>query len=335
YKTKSSAKISTATLPTAISKGGKSAAKRININGLKESPCKRPWTEISGLCRRMAFAKLSRTKKLLLSSLGFAAGGTLFAFNSVSAEELVLHPPKLPWSHNGPLDAFDHASIRRGYAVYKNVCSACHSMKYIYYRHLVGVIFTEEEAKAEAAEIQVQDGPDDEGKMYMRPGRLVDRLPSPYPNDKAARFANNGALPPDLTLINMAREGNEDYIFALLTGYCDPPAGVTLGEGQYFNPYFPGGAIGMAKALYNEIIEYEDGTPATTSQLAKDVSTYLAWSSQVEHDARKRMLVKVVVVGFAMWAFWWWYKRFKWSTVKSRKLIYQPVSKRPTTAAQP
>lgn len=125
-------------------------------------------------------------------------------------------------------------------------------MKYLAYRNLIGVTHTEEEAKAEAEEIQVTDGPDDEGNFFQRPGKLADRFPRPYANDEAARAANNGALPPDLTYIVAARHGGEDYIFSLLTGYCEPPGGISIREGLHYNPYFPGGAIGMAQALYNE-----------------------------------------------------------------------------------
>lgn len=145
------------------------------------------------------------------------------------------------------------SSIRRGYEVYKNVCAACHSMKYIAYRNLVGVSHTEAEAKAEAEEQQFRDGPDDQGNYFMRPGKLSDYFPSPYPNEEAARAANNGAYPPDLSYIVSARHGGEDYIFALLTGYVDAPAGVVLRDGQYYNPYFAGGAISMAQALYDGV----------------------------------------------------------------------------------
>ena len=126
-------------------------------------------------------------------------------------------------------------------------------MKYLCFRHLVGVSHTEEEAKAEAEGIMVTDGPDDTGAFFQRPGKLADHFSSPYPNDEAARAANNGALPPDLSYITSARHGGEDYVLSLLTGYCDAPAGITLRDGLYYNPYFPGGAIGMAQALYNEV----------------------------------------------------------------------------------
>jgi len=245
---------------------------------------------------------------------------------SVKASDLELHPPHLPWSHNGIFKALDHASIRRGYEVYKQVCSACHSMKYLAYRNLIGVCHTEEEAKAEAEEIQVTDGPNEEGLMFQRPGKLSDYFPNPYANDEAARAANNGAFPPDLSYITAARHGGEDYIFSLLTGYCDAPAGINLREGQHYNPYFPGGAISMAQALYNEVMEYSDGTVASASQLAKDVSTFLRWAAEPEHDTRKQMALKAILMFSTLAAISYYLKRHKWSVLKSRKLAFKPSS---------
>ncbi|GFG36321.1 hypothetical protein Cfor_00846 [Coptotermes formosanus] len=246
-----------------------------------------------------SFSGWTKKRKTLFATLGIVTGGTgalLFALDySVKASELELHPPKNPWSHSGFFASLDHNSIRRGYEVYKQVCAACHGMKYIAYRNLIGVSHTEAEAKAEAEEVQVQDGPDEAGNMYMRPGKLSDYFPNPYPNEEAARAANNGAFPPDLSYITLARHGGEDYVFALLTGYCDAPAGIVMREGQYYNPYFPGGAISMAQALYNEAIEYADGTPAYASQLAKDVCTFLKWAAEPEYDQRKLMLIKVCI----------------------------------------
>ena len=187
---------------------------------------------------------------------------------------------------------------------------------------------TEDEAKAEAAEIQVQDGPDEEGNMFMRPGKLADYVPKPYPNEEAARFANNGALPPDLTYMTLARHGGEDYVFSLLTGYTDPPAGVNLGEGQHFNPYFMGGAIGMAQSLFNDTIQYDDGTPPTASQLAKDVCTFLTWCSQPEMEDRKKLWFKSTIALTLLLAGALYYKRFIWSQLKSRKIVFRQ-SKRP------
>lgn len=230
----------------------------------------------------------------VLTTVGLATGTTIYALSQpLQASGLIAHPPKMEWPHKGFMSSFDHASIRRGWEVYKQVCAACHSMNYLHYREMVNVYLTEDEAKAEAEDILVQDGPDDTGKMFMRPGKLSDHVPAPYANEEAARAANNGAYPPDLSLISVAREHGEDYLFSLLTGYTDPPAGFHLEEGQHFNPYFPDGAIGMAQALYDEVIEYTDGTPATASQMAKDVSTFLTWSSRKEHDERKFYAYKV------------------------------------------
>lgn len=256
--------------------------------------------------------------------------GITFALNSdlLLASGHAVHPSHNVWPHSGLFQTFDHASIRRGYEVYKQVCAACHSMKFTYYRHLVGVSHTEDEAKAEAAEVQVTDGPNEEGNMYQRPGKLSDRFPSPYPNDEAAKIANNGAIPPDLSLITMARNGGADYIFSLLTGYHEAPSGVEPKEGLHYNPYFPNGWIGMAKALYDDIIEYSDGTPASLSQLAKDVSTFLAWSSEKSHDDKKKLTLKVLLVGPPLVLAFYLFKRRVFSSLKSRKIVWhKPDSK--------
>lgn len=262
----------------------------------------------------------------VLGVIGGGAAGLAYALNeSVKASDLELHTVEFPWSHSGIFSSLDHASIRRGYEVYKNVCAACHSMKYIAFRNLIGVSHTETEAKVEAESVQIQDGPNEEGHMFQRPGKLSDYFPNPYANDEAARSANNGALPPDLSYITSARHGGENYIFSLLTGYCDPPAGVSVREGLYYNPYFTGGAIGMAQALYNEVIEYGDGTPATSSQMAKDVSVFLRWAAEPEHDERKRMALKALMMFSLLCAITYYIKRHKWSVIKSRKFAYKPV----------
>ncbi|KAK2586936.1 hypothetical protein KPH14_009865 [Odynerus spinipes] len=270
----------------------------------------------------------SRGRKVLVTCLGVAAGSIgalIYALDSsVRAGDLIAHPPTYPWHFYGVFNSLDHASMRRGWEVYKNVCSACHSLKYVAYRHLVGVTHTETEAKALAEEIQVKDGPDATGEYFMRPGKLSDYVPSPYPNEEAARAANNGALPPDLSYILNARHDGENYIFSLLTGYCDPPAGVKLQEGQYFNPYFVGGAIGMGQVVYDEVLEYEDGTPPTASQIAKDITAFLMWTSNPEFDDRKKMIMKVFGVGMLLTAGIVYMKRHKWTTIKNTKLLYIP-----------
>jgi ubiquinol-cytochrome c reductase cytochrome c1 subunit len=153
-----------------------------------------------------------------------------------TAAEDGLHPPAYPWAHKGPFDTFDHSAIRRGYQVYREVCSACHSLDRIAWRNLVGVSHTVDEVKAMAEEVEYTDGPNDEGEMFERPGKLADYMPAPYPNDEAARAGNAGALPPDLSLMVKARHGGADYVYSLLTGYVDPPPGVHVAEGMNYNP---------------------------------------------------------------------------------------------------
>lgn len=235
------------------------------------------------------------------------------------------HIPSLPleWPHHGVLSAYDAKGVRRGYQVFKEVCSTCHSVKLLAFRNLVEYgAWTESEAKAIAEDVEVVDGPNDEGEMFERPGKLSDYIPGPYANDEAARAANNGALPPDLSLIVKARHGGADYIFNLLNGYCEAPAGKAILPGLYYNPYFPGGAIGMPAPLMDEQVEYPDGTKATVSQMAKDVSIFLAWAAEPEHDERKRagfrwilaIGVAALVAGFT--------KRFRWAPLKARKISY-------------
>ncbi|KAG9248350.1 putative cytochrome c1, heme protein, mitochondrial [Calycina marina] len=236
-----------------------------------------------------------------------------------------LHPTAYPWVHTKWTKTFDHQALRRGFQVYQEVCSSCHSLSRIPYRSLVGVTHTVDEAKAMAEENEYDSEPNDEGEIEKRPGKLSDYLPSPYKNDEAARAANNGALPPDLSLIVKARHGGIDYIFNLLTGYPEePPAGAVVMEGLNFNPYFPGTGIAMARVLYNELVEYDDETPATTSQMAKDVTEFLNWAAEPEMDQRKKMGLKVLAISSVLFALSVWVKRYKWSAIKTRKITYNP-----------
>ena len=172
-------------------------------------------------------------------------------------------------------------------------------------------MMTTDEAKALAEENEYDTEPNDEGEIEKRPGKLSGYLPGPYKNDEAGRAANNGALPPDLSLIVKARHGGCNYIFSLLTGYPEePPAGAVVQSGLNFNPYFPGTGIAMARVLYDGLVEYEDGTPATTSQMAKDVVEFLNWAAEPEMDDRKRMGWKVMAVGSVLFAMSVWMKRY-------------------------
>jgi len=221
-----------------------------------------------------------------------------------------LHAPVHPWEHTKLYKTFDHGNLRRGFQVYREVCSACHSLQRLPYRKFVGSFMTVDEAKALAEESEYDTDPNDEGEVEKRPGKLSDYMLAPYKNDEAARAANNGALPPDLSLITKARHGGCDYIFSLLTGYPEePPAGAVVQAGLNFNPYFPGTGIGMARVLYDGLVEYDDGTDATTSQMAKDVTEFLNWAAEPEMDDRKRMGWKVVAVTSVLFGLSIWVKR--------------------------
>jgi len=244
---------------------------------------------------------------------------------AMTLQEEGLHPAKYPWEHQNFVKTFDHQALRRGFQVYREVCAACHSLNRVPWRSFVGTMHTVDEMKAMAEENEYDTDPNDEGEIEKRPGKLSDYMPAPYKNDEAARAANNGALPPDLSLIVKARHGGCNYIFSLLTGYPEePPPGVSLAPGLNFNPYFPGTGIGMARVLYDGLIEYEDGTPATASQMAKDVVEFLNWSAEPEMDQRKKMGMKTLVISSVLFALSVWVKRYKWSPIKTRKIVYNP-----------
>lgn len=206
-----------------------------------------------------------------------------------------VHAEEQDWHFSGPFGTYDRAALQRGLKVYRNVCAACHSMKRVAFRNLEALGYDEGQIKAIAAEYTVIDGPDDEGEMFERPARPSDRFPSPYANDNAAKYANNGALPPDLSLIAKARHGGADYIYGILTGYEEPPEGKTLLEGQHWNKIMPGHVIAMAEPLSDDIVAYEDETPQTKSQYAKDVAEFLTWAAEPEMEDRKRTGIKVII----------------------------------------
>ena len=229
---------------------------------------------------------------------------------------------KQDWTFGGLSGYFDKAQLRRGYMVYKNVCSACHGLRLLSYRNLGqpgGPEFSEANVTQFASDEQVTDGPNDEGEMVQRPGKPSDRFASPYPNEKAAAAAQNGAVPPDLSLMAKARtyerhaawymepfgwltdiftayqEQGPDYIHALLTGYSEPPADVKVSEGMHYNKVFPGHQIAMPPPLSDGQVEYPDGTAATLDNYAKDVSAFLMWTAEPTLEDRKRTGLKVLI----------------------------------------
>ena len=219
-----------------------------------------------------------------------------FSLNSFSAEKIEYL--KTEWSFKGLFGKFDRGALQRGYQVYTEVCSSCHSMKYVSYRNLAekgGPEFTEAEAKAIAASFEVTDGPNADGEMFTRPGKLSDKFVMPYENVKAAQAANGGAYPPDMSVLVKARGGGVDYIYSLLQGYEDAPVGVTLDEGVHYNKYMYGNKIKMANPLTDGLVEYADGTNASVEQMSKDVTTFLMWTAEPHLEARHRMGFKAVV----------------------------------------
>jgi ubiquinol-cytochrome c reductase cytochrome c1 subunit len=227
--------------------------------------------------------------------------------------------PKLPkqaWSFAGPFGTYDRAAAQRGYQVYEEICSRCHSMNQLYYRDLVGLGYNEDEVKAIAAQKQVTDGPNDQGEMFQRAGRPYDKFVAPFANEQLARATLNGALPPDLSLIVKAREGGADYIAALLTGYKDPPpAGVKLSDNMMYDDYFPGHQIGMPPPLAGDDVKYGDGTKPTMRQEAADVATFLAWAAEPTMEERKRTGAKVIIFLLAMTIVLYAAKRQVWASV--------------------
>jgi len=218
------------------------------------------------------------------------------SYNSYAAEKVEYL--KTDWSFKGLFGKFDRGALQRGYQVYTEVCSSCHSMKYLSYRNLAekgGPEFTEDQAKAIAASFEVTDGPNADGEMFSRPGKLSDKFVMPYENVKAAQAANGGAYPPDMSVLVKARGGGANYIYSLLQGYEDPPPGVTLDEGVHYNKYMYGNKIKMANQLSDGLLEYADGTEATVEQMSKDVTTFLTWTAEPHLEARHQMGFKAIV----------------------------------------
>ncbi|MFN7305950.1 MAG: cytochrome c1 [Acetobacteraceae bacterium] len=226
-------------------------------------------------------------------ALALALG--LFAAGPAHAAGEAIPIPDRKFSFDGVFGTYDRASAQRGFQVYKEVCAACHGLRLLSYRNLRDLGLTEAQVAAIAAQFEIKDGPNDEGQMFERPGRPADRFRSPFPNDAAARAANNGALPPDLSVMTKARAGGADYLFALLTGYQDPPPGVTVMDGMHYNRYFPGNQIAMGPVLNPDQVEYADGTKATVEQMAHDVSTFLQWAAEPELEQRRALGVKIII----------------------------------------
>ncbi len=242
------------------------------------------------------------------------------SFSSYSNSAEKVEYLKTDWSFKGLFGKFDRGSLQRGYQVYTEVCAACHSMKYLSYRNLAekgGPEFSEAEVKAIAASFEVTDGPNSDGDMFTRPGKLSDKFVKPYENVKAAEAANGGAYPPDMSVLVKARGGGVDYIYSLLQGYEEAPSGVTLDDGVHYNKYMYGNKIKMAAPLSDDLIEYGDGTKASVEQMSKDVTTFLMWAAEPHLEARHQMGFKAIVYLIILTTLVYFSMKKIWSRVKS------------------
>jgi len=248
------------------------------------------------------------------TALAIAAAAFLALAAGASAEEEATPPlPHPGWSFSGVFGTFDRAALQRGFQVYSEVCSNCHSMNLLHYRDLAALGYNEDQIKAIASQKQVTDGPNNQGEMFQRPARAADAFVAPYPNEQAARAAHNGALPPDLSLITKAREGHEDYVYGILTGYKDAPANFKLGDGMSYDLYFPGHQIAMPQPLADNSVTFADGTAALLPEEAHDVVTFLAWAAEPTMEDRKRAGAKVLLFLLVMTGVLYGAKRKIWA----------------------
>jgi len=279
--------------------------------------------------------------------IGAIAGAALLAVAATTgagaAEEAALphfplkHPRHVKWSFAGPFGHWNIAQLQRGLKIYKDVCAACHSMHLVAFRDLAALGYSEDQIKAFAAEYTIHDGPNDSGDMFDRPGRPSDRFPSPFANTEAAAAANNGAPPPDFSLLAKARsiergfptfvfdvftqyaEGGPDYIYSLLTGYEDPPAGFEVPEGGHYNPYFAGAAVlAMPPPLSDGLVEFSDDAPQTVDQYAKDVAAFLMWASEPKLIERKALGFRVMAFLLLFAALMYLTKKKVWAGLKEQ-----------------
>jgi ubiquinol-cytochrome c reductase cytochrome b/c1 subunit len=283
----------------------------------------------------------NRTIILALAlAAGLAAPDARIAF----AQEQEI-PPRQSWSFHGPFGVYDPAQLQRGFKVYREVCSTCHSLKLVAFRNLAdpgGPAFSEAQAETIASSYQVTDGPNDAGQMFQRAGKLADHFPPPFPNDQAARAALGGKLPPDMSVLAKARsveqgfpwfvvdaftqyqEDGPDYIHAILNGYEEPPKDFTLPPGAQYNKYFPGHAIGMPKPLNDGQVEYTDGTPTTVDQYGRDIAAFLMWTAEPKLDERKRLGFQVFIYLIVLTGLLYFTKKRVWQAVKHHPELLEP-----------
>ena len=241
----------------------------------------------------------------------------LVSNSSFSASSKINYPEQ-NWSFSGLFGTFDKSSAQRGFQVYREVCSGCHGMRLMSYRNLSALGYNKNELKALAAQFEVKDGPNDDGEFFTRPGRPSDKFVSPYENENAGRAANGGAYPPDLSLIVKARPDGANYLHALLIGYEEAPKGAKVPDGMYYNKYYSGNLIAMPQPLYEDGVDYFDGTKASEKQMAKDVTAFLAWAAEPEMEERKKLGVTVVLFLFIFSLLAYFSMKQVWAPIKRK-----------------
>jgi ubiquinol-cytochrome c reductase cytochrome c1 subunit len=243
-----------------------------------------------------------------------AAAATLVGMVATADAAEALAPISRSWTHEGIFGTYDRAAAQRGLQVYRQVCAGCHGIRQIAFRNFTALGFSEEEIRALASEYMVTDGPDDFGDMFQREAIPADGFPSPFPNEQAARAANAGAYPVDLSLITKARANGENYLYSLLRGYQAAPAGIEPpSEGLHYNPYFPGGWIAMPPPLLDGVVQYADGTEATVEQMSADLTVFLAWAAEPTLEERKRTGLKVMLFLIVLTGLFYATKRKVWA----------------------
>ena len=245
---------------------------------------------------------------------------SIYSYNVTAAEKSheLLSPG---WSFKGFFGKFDRASLQRGYQVYTEVCAACHSMKYLSYRNLSeagGPEFSVEQAKIIASQFELTDGPNSDGEMFTRVARLSDNFVGPYENIQAATAANGGAYPPDMSVLVKARKGGADYIYSLLLGYEEAPEGISLDDGVYYNKYMAGNKIKMSNPLSEGIVTYIDGTEATEDQMARDITSFLAWAAEPHLEARHKIGFRAIIYLIIMTVLVYFSMKKLWSRIESK-----------------
>ena len=244
----------------------------------------------------------------------FVSGSNFFLNNDSLAAGSNFELEHQEWTFDGFFGKFDRQQLQRGFQVYREVCASCHGIDYIAFRNLQALGYSEDQVKFLASEYTVEECCDDQGDIYDRPAIPADRIPNPYPNDQFARASNNGALPPDLSLITKARAGGPDYIYNLMVGYVDPPPEFEgqLMDGMYYNKFYEGNQIAMPQQLYDELIEYADGTISSKSQMALDVTAFLHWAAEPTLEVRKRTGIRVIIFTFIFTLLAYFLKRRIW-----------------------